>query len=766
MAIGKPLPMVDSHKRVTGQIEYVLNLKLPGMLHAKALRSQVPHGRLVRVDASKALESPGVVAVLTGGDLGPDSGFKPAFGFGPMWDRTPVAIDRVRFVGEPIAVVAAETAEIADEATRVIEVEIEELPAVFDPEAAMQPGAPIIHPDGGRWVEAAGAAGFNYQPERNVVSAFTFAEGDVEAGFAESDYVLEDVFTCPTAQQCSFEPHVVVAQTEGRERVTVWTSSQAPWYARMRTASVFGIPDDQVRVIVPTLGGGYGGKLMVQYEPTVALLAWKAGRPVRLAMTREEEFYTVVRHAVKIRIKSGFQRDGTLVARHVTLHWNAGATSDVSPNVGRNAGGAAMGPYRAQHVRSDSYAVYTNTTPAGAFRGLGIPQVAWAHEQHMDRAARELGIDRVAIRLKNMIVDGDHHATGEVLHDVHFKELLQDSIAGLDWRGPLPVDPSGVKRYGRGCAVSWKVTSSPSTSDARVTYDAEGTCHVYTSSVEMGQGSTTALAQIAAESLGVPFESIQMVSTDTDVTPFDLISASSRATHCVGTAIMRAAKVARANLFERVAEQLEVHPDDLDIRDGRVFVRGNEALGVAFGPALREREVERVEGEARYTTAGGVDRHTGKGIISAHWHQGAGAAVVEVDTETGQVSVLDYYGTSYAGKVVNPRLAQLQNDANIIFAMGQTFFEEVVWDNGRVANPNLSDYMIPSFLDVPHNFGSHSIEGGEGAEIHGIGESTMPAVAAAIGNAIYDALGVQVRDLPLTPERVLDAVDAATGEGR
>ena len=734
MAIGESVPMLDSVARVTGAVEYALNLRLPNMLVGKIVRSSVPHARLVKVDVSQAENVPGVLAVLTGAHLGPQA----IYGVG-IRDQGVVALDRVRFVGEPVAAIAAENLDAAEEAAPLVEVGCEELPAIFDSLAAIRPGAPALHE----------------RFSNNIFKHAKLRRGDVERGFAEADEIFEDTFTSPPAQQASLEPHVTAAQWDG-DRLTVWTTAQAPFMVRKVLAEIFGIAPEAVRVIVPPLGGGYGGKGHVRIEPIVAALARQAGgRPVKVVLSRAEEFVTVTKHAAAITLKTGVRRDGTFTARQVTIYWNGGAYADASPLLVPAGMLRSVGPYRIPAVRVDSYGVYTNLPPAGAYRGAMSSQTTWAYESQMDIIARKMGWHPVEFRMKNLLRSGDRFATGEILHDVHFVECLEAAVR--DWKAAdRRLEIGDYRRRGRGCAVMMKSTVAVSKSQARLQLSADGTVTLFTSTVEMGQGTHTALAQITASALGVPLSATRVVGPDTAVTPFDSTTSASRSTSMMGSAVMMAADELKKKLIALAEPTLETPAEALKAERGRV-VGATESI--SYTDILRRSDLDAVEAFGEYATAFGIDPETGQGISTPHWHQGAGAAEVEVDTETGKVTVLRYNAASFAGRVVNPRLAQLQNDGNVIYGLGPALLEEMVFDGGQVTNPNLSDYLIPSFCDAPLELASACLESKHG-DLHGIGEMTLPPVAPAIANAIEDALGVRIKDLPITAEKVLRALRA------
>jgi CO/xanthine dehydrogenase Mo-binding subunit len=730
MAIGRSVPMLDAVDRVTGAVAYMVNLRLPNMLIGKIVRSQVPHARLLKVDVSQALQVPGVAAILTGADLGPNAFYGPA-----IKDQGVVALDRVRYVGEPVAVIAAENLDACEEAALLMDVAYEELPAVFNAMEAVQPGAAVLHekfPD-------------------NIFIHSKLRHGDLEAAFAGADEIFEDTFTSPPAQQASLEPHAAAAQWE-RDRLTVWSATQAPFMVRRVLAEIFEIPQENVRVIVPPLGGSYGGKGHIRIEPLVAALARKTGgRPVKFVLSRAEEFVTVTKHAATITLKTGVKRDGTFTARQATVHWNGGAYADASPLLVPQGMVRSIGPYRIPVVHVDSYGIYTNLPPAGAYRGAMSSQTTWAYESQMDIIARRMGWDPLEFRLKNLFISGDQFATGEELHNVHFVECLQAAAAGL--KSP-PAEKARERLHGRGYGVMMKSTVSTSKSQARLSLSDDEMVTLYTSTVEMGQGGHTAMAQIAAESLSLPMSLIRLVGPDTSVTPFDSTTSASRSTGMMGEAILAAGAALKKRLLEMAASLLETPLEDLWAAGGQVF---SKESSVSYADLLRHNNLSSLDEMGEYSTNLKLDPETGQGISTPHWHQGAGAADVEVDTETGRVTVLHYSAASFAGRVVNPRLAQLQNDGNVIFGLGPALMEEMIIDGGQVTNPNLSDYAIPSIRDIPAGLVSTCIES-ETGELHGIGEMTLPSVAPAIANAIEDAVGVRIKDLPITAEKILRAL--------
>lgn len=768
--LGVDAPRVDGPAKVTGDAQFTADLVRPNMLHAKVLRSTLPHARITRVDASRAEAELGVVA-LTRDDLeGTDPYFGPV-----VRDQPIVAIDVVRYVGDVVAAVAAEERDIAEEALDLIEVEYEPLAAVTDPLEAMVPAAPVIH-EGRRTPEVTflDMASVHFVPSTNVCSTYHVEQGDVEAGFAAADEVFEDVYTVPMIQHGHIEPHATLAWWEPDGRLVVHSSTQNPSVIRAQLAETFGLSESMVRVVVPYVGGGYGAKTYPKLEPLVAALARKARRPVALALTREEVFLTAVRHPAVVRIKTGATRDGTLVARRVETVYDTGAYADIGPRTAKNGGYVSGGPYRIEHQHLTSYCVYTNKPPSGAFRGFGVPQVSWAYESQMDDIARRFGLDPVEMRLRNVVREGDLFVTGDRLVAVGLDRCIRQAAEAIGWRGvestrPIPTDDPDVVR-GIGVAAMIKSTMTPSNSAASVRMEADGSTTLMTSSVEIGQGTHTALAQVVAETIGLPLGQVRVTFPDTDVTPYDQSTSSSRTVFSMGRAAQHAALQIRDQLLGIAADRLEVAASDLEIVDGSIRPRGapsrsmtiQEAFAAHFGTAVGS-----LFGTYAFQTAGGLDPATGKGRASAFWFLSAAGAEVAVDQRTGKVRVLRAVTAVDGGKAVNPRQCWLQNEGSMLTALGSALFEEMIFDNGQPVNATFVDYMVPSMEDFPDQFESMIVEtphpdGPFGAK--GLGEAAIGPVAPAIGNAVANALGgVRLRDLPLRPERVLEALEKGSG---
>ncbi len=758
-SIGQSPVRLDAREKVTGRTLYAVDLKMAGMLYAKVLRSPHPHARILHIDATKARSLPGVVAVVTGKD------FPGSLG-ATVQDQSFLAGDKVRFVGDAVAAVAAVNLDTAEEALSLIHVEYELLPALFDPVEAMKSREVLIHENLSQY---AVAPGIFPVPGTNICNHFKLRKGDPERGFNESDLVLEDTYRSHMVQHAHLETHAAIAQVDSSGKILIWSNTQTPYFNRKALAKSLNLPLNQVRVMVTTLGGGFGGKSYLKAEPICVALALKSkGRPVKLVFTREEEFGVApVRHPTIIRCKTGMKKDGTWLAQETELIFDTGAYADIGPRVCRNAGFSAAGPYQVPNVRIDSYCVYTNHPIGGAFRGFGIPQVSWAIESHLDVMAEKLGLDPVEVRLKNAVEEGSLSVTGQVLHSVGLKETLRQAAEKIGWR-----KTSGPYR-GKGIACMHKSTVTPSSSAAFVKLNEDASVTLLCSAVEMGQGSSTILAQIASEELGIPVEKISMVRPDTDVTPYDMASVSSRSTFFVGNAVRRAAADAREQLLQIAAEILEANPQDLVIEAGKVMVRGvpekaipiaELPLGEAFYVGAKGRGRGRpVLGRGSFTVedATPLDRETGQGKNpSAFWMYATQAAEVEVDPRSGRVKVLRISSAHDVGKSIHPVAIEGQIQGALVMGVGTALWEEMELEKGRVKNPSFAEYKLPSALDAPEMIPiiveELHAQGPYGAK--GLGEPALAPTAAAIANAIYAAVGVRVKDLPITPEKILEGL--------
>ena len=759
--------MVGGLAKVTGAVNYAPDLVLPRMLYAKALRSPYAHANLLRVDAGKAEKLPGVVAVITRDDL---TGLSPYFG--PVVDDQPVvATDRVRHVGEVVALVAAESREIAEESLELIEVEYRELPAVFDLLEAVKPGAPVLHFQRNETSAGVHREEFNFAPGGNICSVYHVEDGDIKKGFEEAEDIFENVYTLPPVQHGHIEPHAATAYWEPSGKLVIYSASQNPSGVQEQLAQIFKLPENQVRVIVPPLGGGYGGKTHARLEPALALVARKARRPVQWVLTRDEVFLTGRRYGAVVKIKTGFKKDGRIVARQVETFYEVGAYALNGPVNAKTGCYVSSGPYNIPNRSLTTYSVYTNLPPTGPFRGVGVSHVCWAYESEMDDIARRVGMDPLELRLQHLVKEGDVFVTGEKLVSVGIADCLKRTADALGWKGKeeqAPAVAEANRVRGNGLAVAIKSTTTPTTSSANVRLNADGSAVLLTSSVDMGQGALTSLAQIVADELGLPFEKVTVSSPDTDMTPYDKSTSSSRTTFHMGQAAQKAAREIRNQLLDVTARALEARVEDLELKDGAACVRGVPEKRMSITEIFKARfgsSVGSMFGGHCFKTEGGLNPKTGKGKAAAFWFFSACGAEVEVDIQTGKVRVLRAVTAVDAGKAIHPRQCDLQNEGSMLSGLGSALFEEMVYDNGQPINSNFLEYMLPSMEDQPLDFTSFIVEtphpdGPYGAK--GVGEAGLPPMAPAIGNAIANALGgVRIRDLPMKPGKIVAALRAA-----
>lgn len=741
--------------RIAGTFRFAVDRRVEGEVHAVAVRSTVPHGMLRRVNADEALRMPGVLDVVTGEHVLADPSIRPYHGE-TRRDQPLLALDRVRYVGEPVAVVVATTPAEAAAAASCVAIYVDPLPAVLDASAAGAPGAPLVHDN---W-------------PTNECGRWTLRRGDAERAFAAAAFVHTGTYHSPPANHVAMEPHCATAAWLPDGSLEVWAATQSPWALRDRLADVFGLADGQVRVRADNLGGGFGGKLYLIIEGLAAMAARVVGRPVRMELRRHEEFVTTSKHAATVTIRTGAGADGVMVARLVDIEWDAGAYALTTPRGSRSGLIRSIGPYKIPNVLATSVARYTNTVPTGPFRGAMTGQVCWAHEQAADELAAMVGIDAADFRRRNLLCDGDTFATGEVMHDMHYIDLLDAAIAGLradladeaparrlrtpdgGTDGTIPFGPRPKRRRGTGMAVVLKSTITPSRSEAVVTVGADGHVVVSTSAVEMGQGSAATMAELAARQLQVPPGDVHVAATDTAHTPYDKVTSSSRTTFAVGIAVERAC--------QDICRQLDELQRSATTAPAHRTTRGcSTDRQPDWGAVLRDAGLTEVSGNGVYESApeaGQLDPETSQGRVTDHWHQGAVAVEVEVDTETGRVEVLGAHGASYAGRVVDALRARKQTEGGMVFGLGSALFEEMRYDNGEPATTTLSDYEIPSILDVPVRIGSTVLQATHASDPHGLGENTVPPMAPAIANAVAAATGARIRDLPLTAEKVLYAL--------
>ncbi len=748
--IGQSIPRLESNDKASGRAEYIHTMGLPGMLHAKVFRSDTPHGRILSIDTAEAAALPGVHGVYTGEDI---LKVMPVPYYGPAFHDQPIlALEKVRYVGEPVAVVLAEDPHIAEEAAQLIYAEYEELPAVYDEVEAMTSDA-IVHEElkpAGMFPDLKHLVG---RRDTNVALDYHLRRGEVEGAFADAVHVFEHTFRTQQTMHTPLEPMATLAeQREGR--LILHSSSQSPSFVRIEIARLLGWPENKVRVRVPFLGGGFGAKVYIKTEALAAALALLVNRPIKYAQTMEEQFYTISKHPSTFRIKSGIDGSGKILARECEVWWNGGAYADIGPRVTQKSGFTAAGPYDIDNVSIDSYALYTNRPPAGALRGFGIPQLVWAYESHTDLIARDLGIDPMAFRRQNILKNGRPQAVGTKLVDTEIDGVLVELDRRMNWSGQFEKSEGTVKR-GRGIAVGFKASISPTTSMAIVNINADGSVIVHCSTTDMGQGSDTVMAQIAAEVLGVGVDKVIVIHPDTDVTPYDMSTLGSRSTYHMGHAVRLAATEARDKLAE-MAKELGL-PEGTNAPVDELFRR---KYGMQAGNVI---------GSGSYIPPyKPTDHDTGQSPeATPYWMIGATGIELSVDTETGHVTIERLITVADLGTALNPEIVATQLSGAAIMQLGFTMTEDMVYDAGQVTNANLADYKIPGFFDIPPVIENVVVEaeqksGPFGAK--GVGESGTFGVSPAIANAVDDAVGVRITEMPLTPEKVFRALRKAAGQ--
>lgn len=730
-------PRVDAWEKVTGRATYAGDVYLPGMLMCKVLPSSRSHARIVSIDTSRAEALPGVRAVITGEDF-PEI----RFGSGALKDRYILARDKVCYVGEPVAAVAAEDEITAQEAVGLIEVEYEDLEPVVDPLVSLRAGAPSVHPD----LESYEGYGFTIEGG-NICTLLDADRGDVDQAFAEADYVFEDTFRSQGINQGFLEPMACVASVEANGRLTVWASTQGPYQVRAQLASVLDMPLSNIKVIPMELGGGFGAKLRLAFEAYPALLAMKTGSPVKLINTREEVFtLNGPRHPVTNYLKTGVNKDGTIVAREGYTIFDVGAYLGAGPNSGIGHG---LGAYDIPNFRLRSYAAYTNKVYVGSYRASGVADMTFAVESHMDIIAHKIGMDPLEFRLKNAIKEGDTAVNGSRVPG----NGLAECLAAVKDRLGLPKEMP----EGRGVGIAlceWRSGTGPST--ASISVNEDGTVSLLTGSVDIS-GSDTSLASIAAEALGIGIDQVIVARRDTDLAPFTGPSGGSRIVYSQGKAVELAAEDTRNKLFALAADRLGVPADALACAEGRVYVQDNPPQGYSLGQLAGMSVTSRsgpIIGSASLSTLPYAP------VFSAQ------AAEVEVDRDTGQVKLTRYVQCQDVGVAINPMAVEGQLEGGAVQGIGRALTEDMQFDpdTGAVRNPSFATYLMPLALDLPEletllvrvpsedgPFGARAV-----AEPPGFGPP------AAIANAIYDAVGVRIRELPLSGERVLAAL---RGEG-
>ena len=749
--IGKAIPRVDALAKVTGKTRYTGDIGFPGMLVGRILRSPLPHARIKRIDTGKAKNLRGVKEIVTIADFP-----EPTYGM-LVKDQPPLARDKVRYVGEKVAGVAAVDLETAQKAIDLIVVEYEELEPVFDPFGALKPGTPRIHED----VDKYSTTFDSIIKYHNVCSRSGVKRGDIEDGFAKADFIFEDTFTTPMVHQSYLEPHTAIAQAEPSGKVTVWTMTPAVFNFRNELAEILGLPTNHVKVIGGPVGGSFGGKNDLRLEPICARLAQKSGSMVKMTMDREEEFSDGnPRHASVIQLKTGVMKDGRIIARQAYMVFDTGAYAEFGPAVASEASKQISGPYRIPHLDIESLCVYTNKVSCGCFRSHGTPQPTFAYESQMDSIASGLNIDPLELRLRNAVVDGDPSATGEIYNGISLQENLRRAAAQVNWES----EKKGKYR-GRGIACGqWRTGGRPTTIILKL--DEHGKVTVTTGCVDV-TSSNTVISQIVAQELGIEQSDIQIIPVDTDNAPFDAGSSGTRTTHVVGGVARKAAIQIRERMLELGADMLEANPSDLEIGKGNVFVKGAPKRGIALARVARQAFLLNGGPTIVSISTPGTYPQPDPEVIQGLCFGGAiefihpvQVAQVEVDPETGQVKVIGFVSAHDIGKAINPAGVVGQIDGGIAQGIGYALYEEISWQDGVILNPGVERYLQPTFRDVPR-VESILIEDKPGRGPYGakgIAEATIVPTAPAIANAIYDAIGVRIKSLPITPDKILEAL--------
>ncbi len=755
------VPRIESHQKVTGRLKYLEDLEIRGMLHAKILRSPVPHAKIVRLDTSHTKNLPGVITTLTRDDIVDNPRYDCYYG-PVMKDQSIVAVDKVHHVGDIVAAVAAASPEIAEQALELIEVDYEELPAVLDPEEALSEEAPVLHekmrmPENG----FEDLKDVHFKENTNLSNHVHLKKGDVEKGFAEADHIFEDFFTTPSTHHAALESFTSIASFEGSGRLTIWSTVQNPFVVRDQIAELFHLPLSRVRIVSQNIGGAYGAKCYLKLEPLVAALAHKTGKPVGITLTREEGFQTITKHASRIYYKTGLKKDGTIVARQCRAYLDTGAYAEIGPRVAKKTAYGAIGPYEIDNLMVDVYLAYTNKVPAGAFRGFGLAQPVWAYESHMDIIAHKMNIDPLELRRKNLLDEGGEFVTGEKIKSFGMGDCLEQAAAAIEWGKKKP--NQGSKMRGKGIAGVLKTTLTPSISSATIRLNEDGSATVYTATADMGQGSDTVFAQIVSSELSLPIEQIAVLHSDTDSTLYDFTTAASRSTFHMGRALELAAQDIKRQLACIVSPIFKVNPEECTFENQMVKHEEQFPNGLSYREVLFKQ----------FETKGG--NLIGRGIVktsstndkgelqySAFWVAGAGAAEVEVDSQTGNVKLIKYVASADLGKAINPMACHQQLRGAVVMGIGQALMEELVYQEGLLINPNFLDYNLPRFLDVPDKIETilveHPSPNGPLGGAKGVGETSIIPAPSAIVNAIEDAVGVRIKDLPVTSEKVLKAL--------
>ena len=765
--VGQPAIRIDGLDKVSGAAVYVDDMDFgPNLLHAEIIESPFAHARIRSIDTSEAEKVPGVVKVVTGDD------FPYRFGL-YMQDRWIFARDRVRFVGEQVAAVIARDPGSAKRAAKLVRVDYDELPYVLDLEGALKENATLVHPDLGKYEHC---AWFFPQAGTNIAHWRKTRKGDMEKGFKDADVILEDTYTVPRYAHCAIEPHVIVGLYDLAGRLTLWSASQSPYTQRHVFAGALaplGLHHKDIRVVTPYVGGGFGGKAGVSMEILGAALAMMVkGHPVKVRWSRAQEFYnTYQRQGVIARIKLGVKKDGSITAIEHTLHWDAGGYVEYGANVVNAVGLSATGPYRVPNVKIDSVCVYTNLPPGGPYRGFGYSEFMFGLESHMTRIAKMIGMDPVEFRRKNAIHGGDTLPYGAEMNPSGLVEAIDKAAKEIDW-GKKEVSKDPNKVIGKGFACFWKAPAMPpnAASAAFIKFNEDGSLNLTVSGMEIGQGFLTVMAQVAAEVLTVPVERIRVELPDTDRNAYEWQTVGSHVTWGCGNAVKAAALDAKAKVLDTVHRALGFAVADLYLENETIKCRTKPD----FAMALKDMVISGIQTKhgnfiggpilgsgmfmPEFTSATGDPETSQGGHPNVHYTVGASAVKVEIDRKTGKLHVLKAVLAVDVGKAINPDLVKGQITGGVVQGLATALYEDIRYDyKGKLLNPNFTDYKIPTALDIPDEIVPIIVEvaqpdGPFGAR--GVGEHTMIPAAPVIANAIEDALGIRIKSMPLTAEKI------------
>ena len=741
--IGARAQRLGGIDRVTGHQRYVADLPIADTLHAKLVALDCAHARILSIDTSVAEKVPGVVFVMTADDLP-----TPMPRFGPQYqDRPVIAEGTTNYHGEPVAAVVAETKDAAEEAATLVKVEFEELPAIFTVEAALDPAAELIQDPS---IRRPGPF-----TETNILTEYHFGWGDVDA--MDADMVVEHAYAWPMQTHFAIEPHGYIAAPDG-DGIIVWSSIQHPYQLQKTVATVLGMPLSKVRVIAPDPGGGFGGKQHPKLEPLVAFMAMRAGRPVRLILSLEEAFQGVRRAGTEVKVRMGLKSDGTLVFQDYVNQFLIGAYGDTGDRISAKASFLSAGPYRTPAVRIVSQAILSHTTPTHPYRGFGIPQVTWARESCLDEAAIALGIDRLEIRLHNLVRHGEEHVPGDTPADGDWAQTVRKAAEEIHWGTPLPPG------QGRGIAIGVKSGPTTGLSYATVRFLADASVMVFSGTSDMGQGARTIFAQIAAEELGVSLDRVAVVMGDTAVVPYDQQTSASRSSVLMGNAVLDACRDIQRKIRAMAARLHDVEEAEITVDRGVVHLPDAELPIVDVLKAGLGRMGGEVVGNGEARKEAFPDHPLGGTALFFEFN--CTACDVAVDPETGEVTILRHVTVGDVGLALNPVQVTGQDEGAAIMGIGHALMEHLILDDkGRTRNLGAIDYRIPTSLDLPGELHSFSIENADGPGpygIKGISEGSLLCTAPAVAGAVRDATGAVVRRLPLSPENVWRAMKEKT----